>query len=94
MLLAGDGEDLTALLQGSEGIETDTIFENERFAAGDAVVEGACPAAFESTSGGTTSSSLRVAEVSVENLREMWPFAFRTNAARAEAGRKALSKVG
>ncbi len=94
MLFAGDGEGLTALLHGSEGIETDTIFENESFATGDVVVEGAWLAAFESTSGVTSLSSLRVAEVSVDDLREVWPFAFRTNAARAEAGRKALSKVG
>ena len=94
MLLAGDGEDLTALLLGSEGIETDTTFENESFGAGDAVVEGAFPTAFDFRFVVPSSFSLGVMEVSVDNLREVWALAFRSNAARAEAGRKALSKVG
>ncbi len=59
MLLAGDG------------IETDTSFENESFGAGDAVVEGAFPAAFDLTSVVIQSSSLGVVEVSVDNLREV-----------------------
>ena len=94
MLLAGDVEDLIALLHGHEGIDTDTTFEIETFGAGDAMVEGALPAAFEVTSVVIHSSSLGVVEVSVDNLRGVWRFAFRSNAARAEAGRKALSKEG
>ena len=82
------------MLLAGNGIETDTSFENESFGAGDAVVEGAFPAAFDLTFVVPPSFPLRVMEVSVNNLREVWPFAFRSNAARAEAGRKALSKVG
>ena len=73
--------------------ETDTTSENDGFVADDAVVEEHFPAAFGFSSVYVPSSSLGFVEVSVDNLREVWGFAFRTNAARAEAGRKALSKA-
>ena len=94
LLLAEDVEELTARLHGHEGIDTDTTLETESFGAGGAVVEGAFPSAFGVTSVVVHSSSLGVVEVSVDNLREVWHFDFRSNAARAEAGRKALSKEG
>ena len=94
VLLARDAEDVTAVLHENGGIDPDTTFETESLGAGDVIVEGASPAAFGVTSGVIHSSSLGVVKVSVDNLREVWRLAFRNNAARAEVGRKALSKAG
>ena len=71
MLLPQEGEDLTAVLHGNEGIDTDTTFETESFGTGGAVVEEAFPAAFEVTSVFVHSSSLGVVELSADNLREV-----------------------